>query len=159
MTQLPKKDSALIRLAVHDLELVEKDDKYVVEMGQWHQPTFIDNADCFDEHDVEFCEVCFAGAVMAKTLKYNLEYQVFPDEVGDGPNDDRFAFLDRIRNYYFEANDLGFPDDMYIDDIRKSASSIKDFVDSMNKVKYDKDPDLFKKNMLAIADKLEEEGL
>jgi hypothetical protein len=50
---LPEKPSDLIRRALADLERVEQDPRYRVDMGAWHDPT----ADC--------CLVCFAGAVIA----------------------------------------------------------------------------------------------
>lgn len=53
----PDKPSELILLALKDLESVEKSKKYVVHMGHWHLP------------DEGKCYVCFAGAVMAGTLK------------------------------------------------------------------------------------------
>jgi len=58
--KLPGKPSALIRLALHDLALVERSKKYRVDMGSWHMPW-----GQFDEK----CAVCFAGSVMVKTLK------------------------------------------------------------------------------------------
>ena len=36
--KLPGKPSALIRLALHDLALVERSKKYRVDMGSWHMP-------------------------------------------------------------------------------------------------------------------------
>ncbi len=54
---LPNKPSKLINLALNDLERVEKDDRYIVDMEDWHVPE--ENGQCF---------VCLAGAVMAKTL-------------------------------------------------------------------------------------------
>ncbi len=55
--KLPKKPSALIRLALDDLRKVERSKKYKVNMNVYHIP--------FDS----ICNVCLAGAVMAKTLK------------------------------------------------------------------------------------------
>ena len=56
MIALPDKLSELIELAIHDLQAVEKDRRYVVNMCYWHMP--MDGV----------CEVCLAGAVMAGTL-------------------------------------------------------------------------------------------
>ncbi len=55
--KLPKKPSALIRLALDDLRKVERSKKYVVDMGTYHEPEY------------DGCHVCLAGAIMAKTLK------------------------------------------------------------------------------------------
>ena len=50
--------SDLINLALDDLEECEKDPNYHINMLLWH---------CPDER-AGYCEVCLAGAVMAKTL-------------------------------------------------------------------------------------------
>lgn len=52
---LPDKPSALIRLALQDLEKAEKSRLYAIEMRDWHAPKGV-------------CEVCFAGSVMAYSL-------------------------------------------------------------------------------------------
>lgn len=56
-TKLPNKPSALIRLAIKDLEACEKDESYNINMDRWQMP--LSNG---------ICEVCLAGSVMAKTL-------------------------------------------------------------------------------------------
>lgn len=58
MNKLPNKPSALIRVALTDIELCRKDPKYDLDMNDWHRPG-ID----------KICYVCLAGSVMAKTLK------------------------------------------------------------------------------------------
>ncbi len=55
--KLPNKPSELLEVAMHDLSLVERSSKYKVDMWSWHKPT-----------GAGYCEVCMAGAVMAKTL-------------------------------------------------------------------------------------------
>jgi hypothetical protein len=59
MKALPDKLSELLELAMRDLEAVEADPRYRVDMSHWHEP----------RRDSEFCLVCLAGAVMAKTLR------------------------------------------------------------------------------------------
>lgn len=54
-TKLPEKPSELLKLAMLDLEKVEADPRYRVDMGEWHKPN-------------GRCSVCLAGSVMAKTL-------------------------------------------------------------------------------------------
>lgn len=58
MIKLPTKPSALITLALKDLELCEKSKSYKINMGLW-----------FRRLGKVTCSVCLAGAVMAKTLK------------------------------------------------------------------------------------------
>ena len=50
------KPSELIRVALNDLMRCYNDSEYVVSMGAWHVP------------NLASCQVCLAGAVMAKTL-------------------------------------------------------------------------------------------
>lgn len=57
---LPETPSLLIRVALNDLTMIEKDSRYVIDMGNWHCV----RADL----DEPICEVCLAGATMAKTL-------------------------------------------------------------------------------------------
>ncbi len=56
-TRIPRKPSALIRLALKDLKAVEKDKRYIVDMGEWH----------YFQPEMKKCEVCLAGSVLAKT--------------------------------------------------------------------------------------------
>ena len=58
---LPKTPSALIRAALRDLRACEADDRYVVDMDEWHGPAT-------DDRGKEVCKVSLAGAVMAQTL-------------------------------------------------------------------------------------------
>jgi hypothetical protein len=62
MKQLPDKLSDLIEVALADLEKVEKDPIYKVDMHKWHDPMP-------DAEGQPVCLVCLAGAVMAKTLE------------------------------------------------------------------------------------------
>lgn len=59
--RLPRKPSSLILLALSDLEKVEKDKRYEVNMNNWHFPG--DNK----------CHVCLAGAVLAKHLNLDIK--------------------------------------------------------------------------------------
>ena len=56
---LPDLPSAILRIALEDLEKVSKDSLYIVNPHEWHQP----------QPGINPCHVCLAGAVMAKTLK------------------------------------------------------------------------------------------
>lgn len=52
---LPVTLSGLLELALRELQRVEQDDRYLVDMGFWHQ-TVADNREC---------SVCMAGAVLS----------------------------------------------------------------------------------------------
>ena len=71
--KLSRKPSRLIAQALDDLAEIERDPRYVIEMENYFHRPFGDG-----------CVVCFAGAVMAKSLgaSSDLEYQTshFPDE-------------------------------------------------------------------------------
>lgn len=71
--KLPNKPSKLLKVALEDLEAVEKDLKYRIDMNSWHQPE--DNK----------CSVCLAGAVMANRLRCDIEKALDPyDLLVDG---------------------------------------------------------------------------
>lgn len=92
---LPNKPSALIRLALADIKKVEADPDYKVDMGTWMftRPGAV---------DADVCEVCFAGAVLAKRLNVpppEASKQISLDEaVGEGTLDDKLSMLDCFRS-------------------------------------------------------------
>ena len=59
---LPTHPSRLIRVALADLSAIEADDRYVVDMSEWHRPAYD------DDRGRKVCSVCLAGAVLAKTV-------------------------------------------------------------------------------------------
>lgn len=59
--QLPSKPSALLSLALQDLRACEADNQYVINMSVWHGPS---------QSYAGVCEVCFVGAVLAKSLHF-----------------------------------------------------------------------------------------
>lgn len=66
----PEKPSELILMALEDLEAVEKNPAYQVNMGEWHIK--------FGENSP--CKVCFAGSVMASRLEVSLDSEVDPSD-------------------------------------------------------------------------------
>lgn len=62
----PTKLSDLIQLALDDIDAIEKDPRYVVDMNWWHMPM-----------DVA-CHVCLAGAVMARSLEVPIDACSYP---------------------------------------------------------------------------------
>lgn len=72
MKTLPNKPSELIRIALTDLQSCVADPEYyIINMDTWHEP--VKNGKC---------EVCMAGAVMAKTLNIDRERREFPSSLG-----------------------------------------------------------------------------
>lgn len=74
--RLPRKPSALIRLALKDLEACEADPNYEIAMGVWHTPKSVWNRE-------GPCVVCLAGSVMAKTLACPIDRDLWPEEFDD----------------------------------------------------------------------------
>lgn len=68
--------SDVLELALRDLKMVEKDEKYEVKMTEWHQPISYSK-----------CQVCLAGSIMAKSLKVpfhcEANYAGIFDELGE----------------------------------------------------------------------------
>lgn len=69
--KLPDKPSKLIEIALADLAKVEKSKKYKVDMTWYHAGSGIIGPEC---------AVCFAGAVMAKTLHATITEDIIPDD-------------------------------------------------------------------------------
>lgn len=90
---LPDKPSALIRLALADLEATEKMPEYHINMREFHEGMI----------STEFkCEVCFAGAVMARTIKVSPFMNAMPDDFDDA-TEAKLNALDAFRSGDIEA--------------------------------------------------------
>lgn len=70
MNKLPDKPSKLLMMALADLEKVEADPRYEVDMNTWHEPN-------------GKCRVCLAGSVMACTLGAPIDECLFYDSIND----------------------------------------------------------------------------
>lgn len=146
----PKTLSAAVRLALHDLELVERDDRYIVKMGVWHGPTSMPGN--------PYCAVCFAGCVMVKTLELPIVERV-DSNMHQFPSPWRMVFhsLDMFR--------IGEVHGALIDFTWLSPRNI---VPVLGKIafsrldstyrSYEYGPEEFKKWAAAVADILESEG-
>lgn len=67
MPKLSDVPSEALAQALSDLELVEQDEEYVVDMYSWHEP------------NSGGCKVCLAGAVLAKTVKVPINVKISPN--------------------------------------------------------------------------------
>jgi hypothetical protein len=86
---LPNKKSELLKLALRDLEVVEKDDKYTVDMHNYY---------C---QKMDSCYVCLAGAVMANTLDAEsivIENRVHTYMYGES-NKNKLRWLNDVREF------------------------------------------------------------
>jgi hypothetical protein len=89
---LPDKASDLIEIALEDLEKIEKDPRYRIDMNKWHEP--------YQGPDGRpVCLVCFAGGVMASRLG------IKPTEWActTGPEAGKLDALDCFRNGDIES--------------------------------------------------------
>lgn len=133
------KPSELIRVALADLEAVEKDDRYRVDMGVWHGQ-YEDVAD-------GRCSVCLAGSVMAKSLGAAHVNNLIPDDFGVDLARSLMA-LDSFR--------MGFMDE----GLDLMGEDMPDGIPSIFPVTpYVHNPDRFKADMQTMASLLEEHGL
>ncbi len=134
--ELPDKPSELIKVALEDLKKVERSKKYEVNMGDWHEPNGV-------------CSVCFAGAVMVKTLDCNYKKS--------------FESHDFKRNIYIKLEALdGFRRGwirMALADMHISPNRYPGLINNVSVVNYKDSPLQFKRDMRGIVMMLEKAGL
>lgn len=85
MKTLPNSLSKLLRVAIADLRKVRKDPRYTIDPDTWHSP------------NQKTCEVCMAGAIMAKTLKVKNSDCSYPGDFSPIINR-KLVALDMARN-------------------------------------------------------------
>lgn len=133
---LPNKLSALMRLALADLAKVENSKKYRVDMGEWHTAAEADRP----------CTVCFAGAVMAKTLQVPHMQSCSPGEMKQHTR--KLMALNSVRTgeVRMALYMIGVPE-------------VKRTVLERRVCPYEDDPVLWRQAMRQIIKELEEHGL
>lgn len=147
MKKLPDIMSDLIRAAIDDLELVEADSRYVVEMGAWHSPMRALGG--------TVCNVCLAGAVLAKTFSIDQDKYVSGGYMNSLEEGKKLLALNALRQANIGA--AGFFMEKLIPGNLKFNILDPSLGDSI--AQYIEDPALFKQQMLDLADILEVEGL
>jgi hypothetical protein len=135
--QLPDIPSGLIRLALADLEACERDPQYRIDMEAWHWGAGAGAP----------CLVCFAGAVIAKTLHQDPHETIQPCYFYPSAAR-KLRALDNFRCGFVEAGleEMGVP--------LPNKS-----LDLFTVMPYREDADQFKRNLHSIADALEGLGL
>lgn len=133
---LPDKPSELIRLAIADLEKVEKrPDLYTVNMDMWHRPR---------RGPRETCAVCLAGAVMAGSLKIPSDHEMLPANFSVDTRDKLRALdLFRFGAVSPAAREMGYQTKL---------------TGNRRVTPYEVSPYDFKMDMLGMADAFESEG-
>lgn len=134
--ELPDKPSDLLELALSDLEKVEGSSRYKVYMYTWHVP-----------QKRSVCQVCMAGAVMAKTLKADRFKRHSPE---DFENDTKKK-LTALNYFRTGLLDLA----LEVLGIDHPLSLVK----STWVASYQTDREQFKKDMRDIIEALKGEGL
>lgn len=143
MKRAPKKLSTAMRLALHDLALVERSKKYKVNMGVWHTSSPLPGFNS----DRKYCHVCFAGSIMAKTLKANPEDELQGVEFGQEWSD-VFDALNSARK--------GFVSDALYDMNRDGGKFYEN--QNFNVESYAQNPKKWRKDMWKIVRELEKVG-
>jgi hypothetical protein len=141
MKTLPKKPSALIRLAIKDLEACELDHDYEIQMSEWYRPQY---------HGPTL--VCLSGAIMVKTLKEKSTRRLLPNWVSDIKDKDiqKLYALNEFRTGCLE---------MGLDTLGYSREIKEKFKCWVSVTPYCSSPDIFKIDMLDMARQFEKAGL
>lgn len=132
VVKLPEKPSALIRLALRDLEKVERSRRYRIDMEVYHVPN-------------GHCRVCFAGAVMAYTLKVARDFNSFTAH--ELPEQKKMYALDCARRGAVESM-FGYLDAHRPDGMPMYVAAAP----------YGKEPKAFKRDMRSLATRLAKHG-
>lgn len=159
--KLPSQPSALIRLALADLEAAEKDPKYEVCMGSWHDPP---------NNITGRCAVCLAGAVMRGTLHAHRLTGYEPDDFKEAralEALDTFRYGDILGAVdWLEFTDAGDQLFLLTDEQEDQLRNVHASVDTSGLgdgtlycANYEDSPEAFKAYMTALADRLEAIGL
>ena len=91
--KLPEKLSELIRVALADAKLIQKDPRYKINMSTWHSPA---NSRIREDTGTR-CYVCLAGCVMAKSLGFSPQEFHEPSQL-DQELERKLRALDLIRS-------------------------------------------------------------
>ena len=157
MYELPDTLYETLRLAIKDLELVEQDGDYIIDMSQWHEPD-----PKLREGSMQWdCKVCLAGSIMAKTFEVHqglsLRCGSFPLSIAN-----KLLAIDSIRKGSIgEALYFFYGADEYNRMLDSDGRSALQQLTASTKVphEYEHNKDKFKKDILDIADKLAQHNL
>lgn len=136
MKTLPDKPSDLIELALSDLEKVEKNPRYEINMSTWHTP------------DRGKCSVCLAGAVIAGTLEQSIRYDLSPQSFDENTRR-KLVALDHFR--------LGYIGDGLQEMCVERPLTLENFAAVAPYYRFDRN--LFKRDMREIIAKLRSHDL
>jgi len=143
MKKLPNKPSALIKVALADLYLAEKNPRIKINMSDWHVPQSREWGDNMDG-----CEVCLAGAVMLNSRESKGgTVDICPSDFDDKISV-KLCMLDEFRRGSI-GDGLSFMD-------LRMPTGLQYYREI---VAYSKNPTKFKKQMRQLSYDLEKKGL
>lgn len=172
MYELPDTLYETLRLAIKDLELVEQDGDYIIDMSQWHEPdpklprdynyNYDEGRSKKDGSAIQWdCKVCLAGSIMAKTFEVHqglsLRCGSFPLPIAN-----KLLAIDSIRKGSIgEALYFFYGADEYNRMLDSDGRSALRRLTASTQVphEYEHNKDKFKKDILDIADKLAQYNL
>lgn len=157
--RLPKKPSALIRLAIEDLKKAEKSKLYTIDMGRYHSGAEYNPGTC----SLPPCIICMAGAVIAFSLGAPPTKSLTPSDFSEEV-DTALEAINHLRagSIGYALEELGTPKTKIAKAYKafgfpKNAEFWEAEIDTVTD--YADDSRKFKKEMLAMADTLESVGL
>lgn len=166
--KLPNRLSDLIEVALNDLNKVERmKSKYIVDMGTWHEPDLCRRRPPIlamtSANTKTKCFVCFAGSVMACTLKASPENDLSPADF-DRDTRIKLDILNYVRYYNWESalELLQLVRNWKYSYYKNVCNKIfPKFVESdfFTKLSYKANPKIFKKNMRKAIRELRKMGL
>lgn len=163
---LPDKLWQMLDLALADLEAIERQkSKYVVDMQTYHDVWTVQEG----RKRVKKCAVCFAGAVMACSLKVsptetNLEPGDFPEFIEwklDAVDIARSGNIESAVNTFYSGSSWGGlreEDEQKLEKVGKK-DEFGDIDYCINIPEYSEDPAAFKAGIRKIIGKLKRVGL
>ena len=153
--KMPVKVSEGLRLALHDLELCEQHPDYKIGMSVWHVPKVFPSK---KGKGRKLCVVCLGGATLARKIDNpNCDFILPTDTLETkivAMDSFRRGFITDGVSLYCAAN-VSFD---WSDALREKVEAITP-CSSKDWVSYSDSEEVFKKNLLEVADKLEAIGL
>ena len=137
--------SRVIEMALEDLEIVEADQKYAINMMAWHEPIARPNF-MFPDSYIGKCAVCLAGCVIANRFQRDRDDDLMPEDFNRSI-EFRLLALDLFRT---GAVDGG----LRLMDIDPSEGCY-----ALDVTAYEDNPTRFKADMRAMAAMLRNHGL
>ena len=155
--KLPNKLSDLMFVAIKDLVKMENSPGYIIEMGAWHEPI---DPDLFEDMygrkiDKKACAVCFAGSVIASSLKANKNTELSPDDF-DRDTRGKLDALNHIREgeLVLALTSMGMDEDTAM-----AYETILGGNFYLEVASYDENKEQFKDDMINLAGLLSTVGL